>query len=70
MTIQTEDLPINCLLEQLLYFGTRLSSGDGPKVSIGALLSVVGTTFHVALLTAFWVEALAPLSVLGHSKSR
>ncbi|CAB1368934.1 protein of unknown function [Denitratisoma oestradiolicum] len=34
------------------------------------MLSLAGITFHVALLTAFWVAALAPLSVLGHSKSR
>jgi len=30
-----KDMPINCLLEHLLYLGTRLSSRDGPKVSIG-----------------------------------
>jgi len=31
-----KDMPINWLLEHLLYLGTRLTSRDGPKVSNGS----------------------------------
>jgi len=35
MAAKAEGLSVSSRLERLLYFVTRLSSGDGPKVRIG-----------------------------------
>jgi len=49
---KAEDKPMDCLLERLLCFGTRLSSGDGAKVSIGHFSDIRHRQFSVDFLSA------------------